>query len=450
MSKRILTRGEFTRVQTSAAQSTWSQTASARPRAGSLYLLFTISSSSVTPVSSARSFMRFRKATTLSAPSEYEIPLRCPPEISTPGQPLSAHCRRKLLSDLASSSWDAFWTTPCGMVMPPPSVTAGVRPYFLSSGHWLAGKKSKPLAPNRTAWRHISSMGMPRPKLRVKQDCFNLPFRGITASSGVCPVASPAKANDPRKFRRFTVASYFDRSKKCERRARRGRGSSRPRPQSIAPDAASSSACQTLDVLHGAAKTFDCHAEPSNRVDGDHPPVGIERNHVGEHAAKCKRLRRFAECIYKRILPAASAAHAFKYAVEPRIRFLQARQHRPGSSILPRSFIEQRRAPACQRRGPRFLGLYHPVKQLAQILIRAIPRKNFHLARQRAIKLFIAQRLRQFEKTPRVPGLLSRENIKEIHRSNGSFRVIVTGMVMNPIRCVQVSVSCPHAAIKAR
>ena len=92
--------------------------------------------------------------------------------------------------------------------MPPPSVTAGVRPYFLSTGHWLAGKKSKPLAPSRTASRHISSIGIPRPKLRAKQDCFSLPVRVIGPGVGLCPAANRAKASEPTKSRRCIVASY--------------------------------------------------------------------------------------------------------------------------------------------------------------------------------------------------------------------------------------------------
>ena len=49
-----------------------------------------------------------------------------------------------------------------------------------------------------------------------------------------------------------------------------------------------------------------------------------------------------------------------------------------------------------------------------------------------------------------MPGLLAREDIKEIHESISSFRVIVAGTVVNSICCVEVSVRRPHAAIEAR
>src|SRR5882762_4653345 len=73
-----------------------------------------------------------------------------------------------------------------------------------------------------------------------------------------------------------------------------------------------------------------------------------------------------------------------------------------------------------------------------------------YLVVQRAVQLFAVQRLRQIKKTSRMPGLLAREDIKEIHESTSSFRVILTGTVVNSIRCVEVSVRCPHAAIEAR
>ena len=43
---------------------------------------------------------------------------------------------------------------------------------------------------------------------------------------------------------------------------------------------------QARDVLHRTAKTFNVHSEVPQRIDGDHPTVGIKGNHVGEHASK--------------------------------------------------------------------------------------------------------------------------------------------------------------------
>ena len=42
------------------------------------------------------------------------------------------------------------------------------------------------------------------------------------------------------------------------------------------------------------------------------------------------------------------------------------------------------------------------------------------------------------------------EDIKEIHELSNSFRVILTGTVVNSIRRVEVSVRRAHAAIEAR
>ena len=90
--------------------------------------------------------------------------------------------------------------------------------------------------------------------------------------------------------------------------------------------------------------------------------------------------------------------------------------------------------------------MYRPVQNLAQTLIRAIPRKDPHLVLHRAVKLFIVQRLRQFQKTPGVPGLLAGENVEEVHEFAGSFRVI-TRMVMNSVRRVQASIRRPDTTI---
>src|SRR5207302_11228487 len=83
-------------------------------------------------------------------------------------------------------------------------------------------------------------------------------------------------------------------------------------------------------------------------------------------------------------------------------------------------------------------------------LIRVIPRKDLHLVFQRTVKLFVVKRLREIEKTPGVPGLLAGENIKEVHGLIRSFRVWLTGVVMDSVGRMQVSVRHPHAAIQAR
>ena len=97
------------------------------------------------------------------------------------------------------------------------------------------------------------------------------------------------------------------------------------------------------------------------------------------------------------------------------IRSFEASEHGRRSSIRRRSIVHQGHAAARKRRGPDFLGLHHPVQNLAQTLIRAIPRKDVHLGFQRTVKLFIVERLCQVEKTPGVPGLLAGENIKQVH-----------------------------------
>ena len=51
---------------------------------------------------------------------------------------------------------------------------------------------------------------------------------------------------------------------------------------------------QALEILHGTADTLNFHSKAPQQIDGNHPPVGIERNHVGEHAAKGEGFRGFA------------------------------------------------------------------------------------------------------------------------------------------------------------
>lgn len=51
---------------------------------------------------------------------------------------------------------------------------------------------------------------------------------------------------------------------------------------------------QALEVLHGTANTLNLHSKAPQHIDGNHPPVGIEGNHVREHAAKGEGFRGFA------------------------------------------------------------------------------------------------------------------------------------------------------------
>lgn len=57
---------------------------------------------------------------------------------------------------------------------------------------------------------------------------------------------------------------------------------------------AASRPCQALKVLHGTANTLNLHSKAPQHIDGNHPPVGIEGNHVREHAAKGEGFRGFA------------------------------------------------------------------------------------------------------------------------------------------------------------
>jgi hypothetical protein len=106
-------------------------------------------------------------------------------------------------------------------------------------------------------------------------------------------------------------------------------------------------------------------------------------------------------------------------------------------------------AAARKCRGPGFLGLHHPVQKLPQTLIRTIPWKYMDLVVQRAVQLCVVQRLRQIQKTSRMPGLLAGEDIKQIHKSTNSFRVIRTRVVVNSVSGVEVSERRPHAPIQA-
>lgn len=51
---------------------------------------------------------------------------------------------------------------------------------------------------------------------------------------------------------------------------------------------------QALEVLHGTANALNLHSKAPQHIDGNHPPVGIEGNHVREHAAKREGFRGFA------------------------------------------------------------------------------------------------------------------------------------------------------------
>ena len=112
-------------------------------------------------------------------------------------------------------------------------------------------------------------------------------------------------------------------------------------------------------------QTFYLRAQASQRVNGEHPPVGIERNHVREHTAKGKGLWRFAQRIDKRVVPSTSIAHIRQYFMELFIRSVEACEHGRRSSIRRRSIVHRGHAAARKRRGPGFIGLHHPVQNLA-------------------------------------------------------------------------------------
>src|ERR1700687_1096772 len=97
---------------------------------------------------------------------------------------------------------------------------------------------------------------------------------------------------------------------------------------------------QTRDVLTGTAKTFHLNAQMSERISREHPPVGIERNHVREHTAKSKALRRFAQSIDKRVVPRSAIAHVFEYSVELCVSSVEARKHGRRGAIRRRGIVD--------------------------------------------------------------------------------------------------------------
>src|SRR5215472_11358722 len=119
---------------------------------------------------------------------------------------------------------------------------------------------------------------------------------------------------------------------------------------------------EARNVLFRTAETLHLHPQASQRIDGKHPSVEIEGNHVCERATKGKGLRGLAQRIDKRVLPSASIAYICEYTVERCIRFLHARQHARRSSMLRGGVMHQGHAAASKRRGPDFLGLHHPVQ----------------------------------------------------------------------------------------
>src|SRR5690242_16874 len=88
-----------------------------------------------------------------------------------------------------------------------------------------------------------------------------------------------------------------------------------------------SSFYKACNILAGTAKAFHLHSQASQGVHCEHPPVGVERNHVSEHAAKGESLRRLAQRIDERVFPSASIAHFGKHAVEPGVRPVETCQH---------------------------------------------------------------------------------------------------------------------------
>src|ERR1700685_2573452 len=103
---------------------------------------------------------------------------------------------------------------------------------------------------------------------------------------------------------------------------------------------------EARDVLLRAAKPFHLHSEAAQRIDGKHPPVEIESNHMRERTTKGKGLRGLAQRIDKRVLPGTSIAYICEYTVERCIRFLHARQHGRRSSMLRGGIFHQGHAAA--------------------------------------------------------------------------------------------------------
>ena len=111
----------------------------------------------------------------------------------------------------------------------------------------------------------------------------------------------------------------------------------------------------------------------SQRV-SEHPPVGIERNHVRGmpqgrfpavrtgHRQTCRHALRLRTSVST---PWNSASALSGVLLE---RFMRRR-----------GIVHWGHVAARERRGPYFLGQHHPVENLAQALIRTVPGKNFHL-----------------------------------------------------------------------
>ena len=151
-------------------------------------------------------------------------------------------------------------------------------------------------------------------------------------------------------------------------------------------------------ILHGTADNLNFHSKAPQQIDGDHPPVGIERNHVGEHAAKGEGFRGFAQASTNVSSQALRLRTSVSTLWNPRSAFSRrasmAEERCSGGAI-----VKQGGTAARHCRGPGLLGLHHPVQKLAQALIRTIPWKYMYLVVQRAVQLFVIQRLRQIKKT---------------------------------------------------
>src|SRR5436305_13627161 len=84
-------------------------------------------------------------------------------------------------------------------------------------------------------------------------------------------------------------------------------------------------AAEARNVFRGTAKTFNFHSQASQRLDGKHPPVCIECNHVRKHTTKRARLWRLAKCIHQGVVPRVAVAHVLECSVKFPAASLQPR-----------------------------------------------------------------------------------------------------------------------------
>ena len=122
--------------------------------------------------------------------------------------------------------------------------------------------------------------------------------------------------------------------------------------------------CDALLVLHGIAEAFGLDAELSKSVQGHQPAMRVECHDMGEDAAVCEGLRRFAQGVDESIVPTGAVSDVPENAMQFDICLFEPLHHRLRSALRLGRAIHIHISSG-QRRGPDFLGEDDVFQQLS-------------------------------------------------------------------------------------